>query len=95
MSMENLIKNNIAEEICICCERIIVLNGFRSTQIGPNSELYSYLNKYIQNLMFKPELSIFSPMEDNESFNGEEVDIHGQFGAEVRSLVSELHYCKI
>ena len=40
--------------------------------------------------MEKPLLPFFSPDEDRESFAEGIVDIHGQFGAEVRELAAEL-----
>ena len=83
-------RNRNSELLCMCCEKIVAVKGYLPSQSGPSDSLFARLRGHIEKLDEKPELYAFSPMEDAESFGEDDVDIHDQFGAEVRLLAEEL-----
>ena len=83
-------KNSLAEELCSCCEDLIVVSGYRTSQTACNNDLYMHLDFHIKSLVNRPKMLIFASVNDPESFDGSEVDIHGQLGTEVRRLAEEL-----
>jgi hypothetical protein len=78
------------------CERQIVNFGWRACRHGPSAALEDALRELSEGDGIDPERRIFPfrPLEDPDSFlrdpGGIDVDIHGQFGSEVRSLVDRM-----
>jgi len=78
------------------CERQIVNFGFRPNRFRPSERLREVLRECCEADGADPDVRIasFYPMEDQDSFRsdprGNDVDIHGQFGAEVRGLVERM-----
>ncbi len=81
---------NISEKLCMCCEKIVAVSGYLPYQRSCSGTLLDHLEKELAGLEFRPLLLEFAPAEDRDSFSGEDVDIHDQFGAEVRQLAEEL-----
>lgn len=81
---------NISERLCMCCEKIVVVTGYLPYQRSCSRVLLNRFEKDVAGLEFEPLLFEFAPAEDRDSFSGEGVDIHDQFGAEVRQLAEEL-----
>jgi|GEM_PF-2093516 len=74
------------------CEHQIVNYGWQHHRFEASAELEGVLRQVCERDGLDPEriVASFQPMEDPYSFQGSEVDIHGQFGAEVRALVDRM-----
>jgi hypothetical protein len=74
------------------CEHQIVNYGWQHHRFAESAALERALRQVCERDGLDPERIIvsFQPMEDPYSFQGSEVDIHGQFGAEVRALVDRM-----
>lgn len=74
------------------CEYQIVNYGWQHHRFEASTELEGVLRQVCERDGLDPEriVASFQPMEDPYSFQGSEVDIHGQFGAEVRALVDRM-----
>lgn len=73
------------------CSSIYIVEPYYTHSKGPCAALMEHFKHcFCSNGNSGPRIKIFSPMEDKESFYDSDVDIHGQFGAEVRELASEL-----
>lgn len=77
-------------EISSLCEKIVVCCGRNCTGKTDRQTFRENFLKYAEEMPEKPLLHFFNPDEDRESFAEDIVDIHGQFGAEVRELAAEL-----
>ena len=84
-------KMPLSEKLITCCEKVVVVFGYLPYQIKHNDSFLRHLELNIKALKFRPLLYSFAAMEDRESFEDGEVDIHDQFGAEVRQLAEELY----
>ncbi|MBO4819205.1 MAG: hypothetical protein J5528_03605 [Firmicutes bacterium] len=84
-------KMPFSEKLITCCEKVVVVSGYLPYQIKHNGSFLKHLELNIKALKFRPVLYNFTAMEDAESFEGGEVDIHDQFGAEVRQLADKLY----
>ena len=83
-------KMPLSEKLFSCCEKVVVVSGYLPAQKMHSDAFLRHLELNIKGLKFRPALYSFSPFEDTESFEDGEVDIHDQFGAEVRQLAEEL-----
>ncbi|HCU08171.1 MAG TPA: hypothetical protein DF480_04280 [Clostridiales bacterium] len=78
------------------CERQIVNFGCQKHRFGPSEIQAEILRERCLDDGADPDVRIytFHPLEDQDSFlpdqQGSDVDIHGQFGAEVRALVDRM-----
>ena len=79
-----------SEKLITCCEKVVVVSGYLTVQKKYSDSFIRHLELSIKGLKFRPALFSFSVMEDKDSFDEGEVDIHDQFGAEVRQLADEL-----
>lgn len=84
-------KYEICDHAAGFCSSIYIVDPYYAHSKGPSMALMEHFKSCLRsNVSSEPRIKIFSPMEDKESFYDSDVDIHGQFGAEVRELASEL-----
>lgn len=83
-------RNATSLELCAFCEKVVLCLGYKTQQLANNKTLDEFLSKEFENLTNSPRKFAISFYTDEESFLNNEVDIHGQFGAEVRSFAEEL-----
>ena len=82
--------NCMSEALCMCCEKTVVVSGYLPSQRTYAPLLLKQLKSYAQSMPQRPQVVLFALEEDKESFTEDDVDIHDQFGAEVRKLAEEL-----
>ena len=83
-------KSLFSEKLFMCCEKTVIVGGYLETQRYYLGSFEERIRQISERLEAKPGVYIFNPMEDPESFSRGDVDIHDQFGAEVRELAEEL-----
>ncbi len=83
-------QSGISETVAMCCEKIVAVYGYLPSQISLGAAFRRRLETVSKDLVHKPKIYSFSPMEDSDSFSGGEADIHDQYGAEVRELADQL-----
>ena len=82
--------NSISERICLCCEDVILVSGYLEDQKTYLKGFKDMFQREIDSMSKRASLHIFEPSEDKDSFADRDVDLHGQFGAEVRQLAEKL-----
>lgn len=79
-----------AVKISSMCEYLVFCSDYRKNGRASAELFRKAFEGFSSDMPAKPGLIIFSPEEDRESFSSWGADLHGQFGAEVRELASEL-----
>ncbi len=72
------------------CEKVVFCTGRSVSGKADKDGFCRSMELFTAEMPEKPSFLFFTPGEDPESFSEGIVDIHGQFGAEVRELASEL-----
>ena len=85
------LNSKTSEKLGLCCERLVNVWGYTPSAQEIGNIFHDHLVKLSSSLSLESRIYIFSPMEDDESFSEGYVDIHGQFGAEVRILAEEMY----
>ena len=80
-----------SELLALCCEKVVLVTGYLDAQKKHADAFRRYMEGLAERMKDRPEIFLFDPSEDTESFADGEVDIHDQFGAEVRILADELY----
>ena len=78
------------EKYIFCCEKAVIISGYIREKRWVSDDFLAHLESDASELKESPVFFKFAAEEEKESFTDDDVDIHGQFGAEVRELADEL-----